>query len=212
MLCFCSRRPCPPDPPPPHLWRLCPGMLFAAPLISHVIPLCLIQTLNLHRWNCNVFGTSRKMTTINYVRNVGAVVSSQPTGAASGPRRPRAPQLGPPAPPGPSTLVATVSWHVVRRPPNFARNSALPHSNIEFASLELQRFWDISKNDHDKLRAKCGGGSVVAAHGCRVRAPPPPTGTAARPFGPSGALHIGDGGGFAALGGGWRRVAGVSGF
>ena len=105
MLCFCSRRPCPPDPPPPHLWRLCPGMLFAAPLISHVIPLCLIQTLNLHRWNCNVFGTSRKMTTINYVRNVGAVVSSQPTGAASGPRRPRAPQLGPPAPPGPSISV-----------------------------------------------------------------------------------------------------------
>ena len=114
MLCFCSRRPCPPDPPPPHLWRLCPGMLFAAPLISHVIPLCLIQTLNLHRWNCNVFGTSRKMTTINYVRNVGAVVSSQPTGAASGPRRPRAPQLGPPAPPGPSISV-TVGVCSIRR-------------------------------------------------------------------------------------------------
>ena len=37
---------------------------------------------------------------------------------------------------------------------NFARNSSLAHSNIEFASLELQRFWGVSKNDHDKLRAK----------------------------------------------------------
>ena len=41
------------------------------PSISHVIPLRLVQALNLHRWNCNVFGASRKMTTINYVRNLG---------------------------------------------------------------------------------------------------------------------------------------------
>ena len=41
------------------------------PPISHVIPLRLVQTLNLHRWNCNVCGVSRKMTTINYVRNLG---------------------------------------------------------------------------------------------------------------------------------------------
>ena len=41
------------------------------PSISHVIPLRLVQTLNLYRWNCNVFGVSRKMTAINYVRNVG---------------------------------------------------------------------------------------------------------------------------------------------
>ena len=39
---------------------------------------------------------------------------------------------------------------------NFARNSFMAHSNIEFASLELQRFWGVSKNDRDKLRAKCG--------------------------------------------------------
>ena len=32
----------------------------------------------------------------------------------------------------------------------------MAHSNIECASLELQRFWGISKNDRDKLRAKCG--------------------------------------------------------
>ena len=68
--------------------------LAAASLISHVIPLCLIQTLNLHCWNCNVFEVSRKMTTINYVRNVGAVVSLLPAGTAARPRRPLGPRLG----------------------------------------------------------------------------------------------------------------------
>ena len=63
-----------------------------------------------------------------------------------------------------------------RRLIDFARNSSLPHSNIEFASLELQRFWGVSKNDHDKLRAKCGGGGVVAAHGHRSQAMSPPVG------------------------------------
>ena len=38
----------------------------------------------------------------------------------------------------------------------FARNSPAACSIIEFASLELQCFWGVSKNDHDKLRAKFG--------------------------------------------------------
>ena len=42
----------------------------AATVISHVIPQQLIQTLNLYRWNCNVFGRSRKVTVGNYVRNL----------------------------------------------------------------------------------------------------------------------------------------------
>ena len=41
-------------------------------------------------------------------------------------------------------------------PIDFARNSPAACSNIEFASLELQRFWGVSKNEHDKLRAKFG--------------------------------------------------------
>ena len=68
-----------------------PG-LAATSLISHVIPLSLIQTLNLHRWHCNVFGVYRKMTAINYVRDLagGGVVAAHgcrsqelPTRAAS---------------------------------------------------------------------------------------------------------------------------------
>jgi len=39
---------------------------------------------------------------------------------------------------------------------NFARNSSMTHSNIEFASAELQRFSAVSKNDRDKLRARFG--------------------------------------------------------
>ena len=80
--------------------------------------------------------------------------------------RPRAPQPGPPDPPGPSTPVGpgVLACGLVRRLEaplqlliiNFARNSFMAHSNIECASLELQRFWGVSKNDRDKLRAKCG--------------------------------------------------------
>ena len=40
----------------------------------------------------------------------------------------------------------------------------------------------------------------------------PPTGTAARPSGPSGALHAGSDGGLAALGADCQRVVGVSRF
>ena len=41
-----------------------------SPTMSHVIPLWLVQTLNLYRWNCNVCGLSRKVTELNYVRNL----------------------------------------------------------------------------------------------------------------------------------------------
>ena len=51
---------------------------------------------------------------------------------------------------------------------------------------------------------------VVAPSACSVAGLPPPTGTPAWPSGPSGALHASGGGGFAALGAGCRRVAGVS--
>ena len=78
-----------------------------------------------------------------------------------------APQPGPPVPPAPPRqwrlCCWCVAWRVVSKPGqappppiNFARNSPAACSNIEFASLELQRFWGVSKNDHDKLRAKFG--------------------------------------------------------
>ena len=55
-----------------------------SPTMSHVIPLWLVQILNLHRWNCNVCGLSRKMTELNYVRNVdGGAFSVMCVGAAA---------------------------------------------------------------------------------------------------------------------------------
>ena len=55
-------------------------------VISHVIPLRLLQILNLCRWNCNVFRRSQKMTVGNYVRNL-----SGPGAAAAHRHRSRAP-------------------------------------------------------------------------------------------------------------------------
>ena len=41
------------------------------PSILHVMPLRLVQTLNLHSWNCNVFVWLRKVTVGNNVRLLG---------------------------------------------------------------------------------------------------------------------------------------------
>ena len=62
-------------------------------------------------------------------------------------------------------------------PNNVARNSPVACSNVEFASLELQRLWPISKNDRVKLRAKCGWGAFSVMR----------VGAAVRLSGPSGA-------------------------
>ena len=69
-----------------------------------------------------------------------------------------------------------------RSPINFARNSPASCSNVEIASLELQRFWAVSKNDRRKLCATFSGVVIAVTLGCCGQAPPPPTGTAARPY------------------------------
>ena len=76
----------------------------------------------------------------------------------------------PPVPSGPSGALHTggagslmcalrvdsLSGQAPLPPINFARNSPATYSNIEFASLELQCFWGVSKIEHDQLRAKFG--------------------------------------------------------
>ena len=52
--------------------------------------------------------------------------------------------------------VDSLSGQALRPPINFARNSPAAFSNIECASLELQCFWGVSKNDRGKLCAKFG--------------------------------------------------------
>ena len=62
--------------------------------MSHVIPQHIFQTLKSHRWNCNVFESSRKMTILNYVRNLSGELSrsTQPDQVT---RRTPAPTLHP---------------------------------------------------------------------------------------------------------------------
>ena len=92
--------------------------------------------------------------------------------------RPRAPQPGPPAPPAPSTPVGPVVLmriHIIAEPtPNFACNSPETTSNLEFRSLELQRFQTLLKLLPIELHASF-----------LVTSPaPPPTGTSVRPTTP----------------------------
>mgnify|MGYP003087184308 FL=1 len=84
--CRLEARPSPPTIPVayPQPTRFVLSHLYS--VISHVIPLRLLQTLNLHRWNCNVFPRSRKITVLNYVRNLSgsglpspAVVAARPS-------------------------------------------------------------------------------------------------------------------------------------
>ena len=84
-----------------------------SPTTSHVIPLWLVQTLNLHRWNCNVCGLSRKVTELNYVRNLaGGFLDDacrRVSTHAGASRRVSAPQLAA-WPSGPSGAACASSW------------------------------------------------------------------------------------------------------
>ena len=92
---------------------------------------------------------------------------------------------------------------------NLARNSPAAPSNIEFASLELQRFRMVSKNYRLKLCAKFVWVRLATLSGAaarpRLKAWPCSPAWSAPPAG----RRI-FGGGFAPLGASLRRVAGVS--
>ena len=108
-----------------------------------------------------------------------ALALPPPTGTATRPRH--RPWVSQPVPSGPSGALHTggagslmcalrvdsLSGQAPPLPINFARNSPAACSNIECTSLELQRFWGVSKNDHYKLRASFLGSVPVAARGCR---------------------------------------------
>ena len=114
--------------------------------MSHVIPLHIFHTLKSGRWNCNVCRRSRKMTELNYVRNLaggGVAAHGHRSLAIRALRRPPR-QWG--------LLCDMPEWF----PSNVARNSPLHISDFELQPLELQRLWAISKNDRVKLRATFG--------------------------------------------------------
>ena len=53
--------------------------------MSHVIPVHIFQTLKCGRWNCNVCGPSRKMTTLNCVRLLLGWLPSSLSGLTTAP-------------------------------------------------------------------------------------------------------------------------------
>ena len=118
--------------------------------ILHVIPLRLLQTMNWRRCNCNVCGWSPKVTVGNYVRVLPGLPLSLLVGPAAWPRG------------------------LPRRHGNFACNSLLGISNLEFISLELQRFWALLKVHAIELHAKFGEGCVAGVWwgvGARIFSP-----------------------------------------
>ena len=139
LTCACASARCPARP------RHCP-------LISHVIPLRLVQSLNLHRWNCNVFGVSRKMTTINYVRNLGGG--------------------------GAWSLMCYWVRCFEARPGPVPRRVPHPQFRMQFpdtCSSSLSEKPGISTITFQSM--KCAWGNCMRM--CADRAPPPPTSTAA---------------------------------
>ena len=162
------------------------------PSISHVIPLRLVQTLNLRRWNCNVFGVSRKMTAINYVRNMGGGDVLAPVGTAARPRASK-PGQAPPPPTGtaadPSGALHTSGdWSLMcywvrcfeARPGPAPRRVPYPQFRMQFpdtCSSSLSEKPGISTITFQSM--KCAWGNCMRI--CADQAPPPPTGTAAWP-------------------------------
>ena len=114
--------------------------------ISHVIPLAVLQAVNVDRWNRNVFMCARKLTVGNYVRYLSG--------------------LG---------AVACGSLGLVDQ----ALADQARHAGTVAAFGHCA--------DIDAASAPVGGGLPASFARC-----------------------VGIGGGFAALGAGWRRVAGVS--
>ena len=85
--------------------------------------------------------------------------------------RPPAPRQLPPAPSTPVAPGVLMTIHIIAEPtPNSACNSPTTLSNSEIRSLELQRFLTLLKLHPIELHATF-----------LRQAPPPPTGTAARP-------------------------------
>ena len=56
-----------------------------SPVMSHVIPVHIFQTLKCGRWNCNVCDLSRKVTVLNYVRLLLGWLPSSLSGLSTAP-------------------------------------------------------------------------------------------------------------------------------
>ena len=171
-LCAACRLEARPSPPTisvayPQPTRFVLSHLYS--VISHVIPLRLLQTLNLHRWNCNVFPRSRKITVLNYVRNLsGSGLPSPAVVAARPSHRLRALRPGPIAV-GSSAPSMPEAVGVLQQKPRRGAPLMVQFPRLVVVKLDLRLVWCPKCSPPRRITVKmgcCGRSGLRFGHNC----------------------------------------------
>ena len=135
--------------------------------MSHVIPLHIFQTLKSDRWNCNVCRRSRKMTELNYVRNLaggGVAAHGHRSLAIRALRRPphQWGLLCRVCPVGASLRCPALADgpHEQQFRMQFPRD----YFNLRNSSVEIATFSDIIEYSSNGIACEMWGGGLGAAH------------------------------------------------
>ena len=162
---------------PQHLWptpnqnvsSYNPRPLAPYSVNSHVIPLRLLQTLNLHRWNCNVFPLSRKITVLNYVRNLsGSGLPSPAVVAARPSHRLRALRPGPIVV-GSSAPSMPEAVEVLQQKPRRGAPLMVQFPRLVVVKLDLRLVWCPKCSPPRRITVKmgcCGRSGLRFGHNC----------------------------------------------
>ena len=162
---------------PQHLWptpnqhvsSYSPRPLAPYSVNSHVIPLRLLQTLNLHRWNCNVFPLSRKITVLNYVRNLsGSGLPSPAVVAARPSHRLRALRPGPIVV-GSSAPSMPEAVEVLQQKPRRGAPLMVQFPRLVVVKLDLRLVWCPKCSPPRRITVKmgcCGRSGLRFGHNC----------------------------------------------
>ena len=172
-LCSACRLEARPSPPTisvayPQPTRFVLSHLYS--VISHVIPLRLLQTLNLHRWNCNVFPRSRKITVLNYVRNLsGSGLPSPAVVAARPSRRLRALRPGPIAVGSSAPSMPEAVGVLQQKPRRGAPLMVQFPPRLVVVKLDLRLVWCPKCSPPRRITVKmgcCGRSGLRFGHNC----------------------------------------------
>ena len=155
--------------PNQHVSSYNPRPLAPYSVNSHVIPLRLLQTLNLHRWNCNVFPRSRKITVLNYVRNLsGSGLPSPAVVAARPSHRLRALRPGPIVV-GSSAPSMPEAVEVLQQKPRRGAPLMVQFPRLVVVKLDLRLVWCPKCSPPRRITVKmgcCGRSGLRFGHNC----------------------------------------------
>ena len=143
-----------------------------APILSNLArnSPALLQTLNLHRWNCNVFLRFRKITVLNYVRNLsGSGLPSPAVVAARPSHRLRALRPGPIAV-GSSTPSMPEAVGVLQQKPRRGASLMVQFPpRLVVVKLDLRLVWCPKCSPPRRITVKmgcCGRSGLRFGHNC----------------------------------------------